>query len=263
MNTQVVILGMHRTASSFVANWLHDCGLFLGYKLLEPSKYNAKGYFEDIEFLEFHQSVFLDRGMDKTGLFYSTPIEQISCEDIIKATELIKKRDADFNVWGLKEPRTCLLINNLYDGAFSNPFYILTIRKPLDVVDSILRREFSTKAKGFFFRLLDSPKRTFFYYFIYPNMILKAWINYNLELVKLVNKGGGYIVLNHEVVLSKHREIIDFMTSKGVTLNWKNPNEIFSAPLIKQSKINRYYFISKKIEKEAEQLHNQLESLLF
>lgn len=263
MKTQIVILGMHRTASSFVANWLHDCGLFLGYQLLEPSRYNAKGYYEDVEFIAFHKSIFNAAAMDETGLFHSNPVSEVSLNAIKKAAELLERRNADFDTWGIKEPRMCLLVNSLYKDAFSNPLYILTIRKPLEVVDSILRREFTTQKSDFFSRLLDSPKRTFFYYFIYPNMIMRAWINYNLELMKLIDSGKKCIVLNHEVVLSKHREIIDFVTSMGGDLNWKNPNDIFSTKLIKQGTINKHYYISKKIHKEAKDLYCRLESLLF
>ena len=50
MNKVLVILGMHRSGTSLVANWLHDCGLHVGDRLLEGTFANEKGYFEDLIF---------------------------------------------------------------------------------------------------------------------------------------------------------------------------------------------------------------------
>ena len=47
----VIILGMGRSGTSFTANWLNKCGLYIGESFLAPNYNNVTGFYEDIDIL--------------------------------------------------------------------------------------------------------------------------------------------------------------------------------------------------------------------
>ena len=52
----IVITGMHRSGTSLTASLLQSAGLNLGDRLMEATATGnpLKGYFEDLDFVEFH-----------------------------------------------------------------------------------------------------------------------------------------------------------------------------------------------------------------
>ena len=57
----VVIVGMHRSGTSLITQWLQRCGLFIGDSLEGPGVGNVQGHFEDIDFLQLHQELLLKK----------------------------------------------------------------------------------------------------------------------------------------------------------------------------------------------------------
>ena len=53
----IIVAGMHRSGTSIVASLLSALGVDIGQRLLPPDKGNPRGYFEDIDFLEFQRRV--------------------------------------------------------------------------------------------------------------------------------------------------------------------------------------------------------------
>jgi hypothetical protein len=51
----LIITGMHRSGTSLTAAFIHKIGLDLGDNLLKYNYWNPKGYFEDIDFVEFQR----------------------------------------------------------------------------------------------------------------------------------------------------------------------------------------------------------------
>src|ERR1700709_755262 len=51
----LVIAGMHRSGTSFLASLLHGCGCLMGETLLPADAHNRPGYFEDLEFLDLNR----------------------------------------------------------------------------------------------------------------------------------------------------------------------------------------------------------------
>ena len=93
------IVGPHRSGTSAVAGVLYHLGLFLGDDLLGPGKGNVKGHFEDREFLALHDKIIGD---------WENP--RVDFEPYREAyTALIRKREAEHQVWGLKDPRLCFV----------------------------------------------------------------------------------------------------------------------------------------------------------
>src|SRR5215213_1983981 len=102
MNKVLIILGMHRSGTSLIANWLHECGLHLGERLLAEGASNAKGHFEDLDFLELHEQIFHFNKISYGGL--KPPLE-ITLNDYYesKIKSLIAFKNQMQQQWGWKE----------------------------------------------------------------------------------------------------------------------------------------------------------------
>src|SRR6202000_2371411 len=64
----LIIVGMHRSGTSLVTNWLYHCGLHVGEDLLGSNAGNAEGHFEDMEFLKMHEDILTDNKLPDNGL---------------------------------------------------------------------------------------------------------------------------------------------------------------------------------------------------
>lgn len=59
---------MHRSGTSFIANWLHEYGLNLGDRLLGSGIGNINGHYEDLDFFELHKEILVSNNLSPTGL---------------------------------------------------------------------------------------------------------------------------------------------------------------------------------------------------
>ena len=143
MNKVLIILGMHRSGTSLVANWLHNCGLHLGDKLFEESLYNKKGYFEDSDFIEVHEEIFRLNNISSGG--FMPPLDiTLDAECKNKMKMLVDNKNYMREQWGWKEPRTCLFID-YYKKLIPSAKYLIVYRDYFFVVDSLIRRELKSK----------------------------------------------------------------------------------------------------------------------
>ena len=55
--TVLVITGMHRSGTSLIAAILREAGVHLGDQLIGADTGNIRGHFEDVDFVQFHQTV--------------------------------------------------------------------------------------------------------------------------------------------------------------------------------------------------------------
>lgn len=136
MPRAVVITGMHRSGTSLAASLLGRAGVEIGDRLLDASRANPRGFFEDIDFVEFHQRILKDRGrtilVDESFTFEPTAAESE------RADELVAQRSGKV-LWGWKDPRTSLFLD-FWDLRIDDARYLFLFRHPLDVLLSLLRR---------------------------------------------------------------------------------------------------------------------------
>ena len=134
----LVIGGMHRSGTSYAASLAHSAGLFLGDRLLGADATNARGHFEDLDFLEFHQSLLRGHGLSDDGFVAATEIEP-SALFRERAQALIARRNARGGPWGWKDPRTILLLD-FWNSLLPEARYLFVFRPACDVIDSLYRR---------------------------------------------------------------------------------------------------------------------------
>jgi len=136
MTPPVIITGMHRSGTSLLASMLQRSGLHLGDRLLRPGPSNRRGYFEDLDFLEFHDDVLASLGT--TFYLEVEPQGDIAPHHRERAEKLIAARAAQ-PAWGWKDPRTVFFLD-LWHEIVPDARFIFVYRRPAEVVDSLRRR---------------------------------------------------------------------------------------------------------------------------
>jgi hypothetical protein len=138
MKKRLIIAGMHRCGTSFFASWMKDMGLSLGEKLIGATPSNTRGHFEDLAIVEFHEELL---HYNQTNLYESSDKKMIFNEShIAKARLLVSLRDEQNDQWGWKQPRATLFLE-LWNQLGVDFLYVFLIRDPMDVVNSLIRRE--------------------------------------------------------------------------------------------------------------------------
>ncbi|MHA1287972.1 MAG: sulfotransferase family protein [Candidatus Thorarchaeota archaeon] len=103
---KVIICGMHRSGTSMVAGLLRLCGLYLGDNLLNGLRDNARGHFEDREFLGLNIEILR---ANKTSWRQCKPVIKVPKAMIEKMAQFVAKWPTDGAV-GWKDPRACLTL---------------------------------------------------------------------------------------------------------------------------------------------------------
>ena len=141
----VIITGMHRSGTSLAASILSSLAIDVGKELLTADSNNARGYFEDVEFLELHRAILSaccsanDGGHPDWGWTENESLDPDSFNRYRQeAVDLLSKRSVIATPWGWKDPRTSLLLD-FWDELLPDARYIFLYRYPWDVADSMQR----------------------------------------------------------------------------------------------------------------------------
>ena len=109
-----VILGMHRSGTSLVSSFIHALYPNPDIQLLEASKDNPEGYWEDLEVLKLNIEIlnFLNSDWDSLyGIEFSPSLlQELDSNFGDQAKELLKRRLEKSANWFFKDPRTTKLL---------------------------------------------------------------------------------------------------------------------------------------------------------
>lgn len=135
----LVVLGMHRSATSLVARALAHYHP-MGEQLLGGSPSNPHGHFEDLDFLKLDIAILSAAG----GAWNEPPSEARILEQAgpfsARIGELVSARNRAHTIWGWKDPRTTLTVP-LFRPHLRSPIYIACFRDPGEIADSLARRD--------------------------------------------------------------------------------------------------------------------------
>lgn len=136
MGQALIISGMHRSGTSLIAGMLAQAGVDLGDRLVPPASDNPLGFFEDADFVAFHESCLSARG---ETLLVTRPFEFIpTAAENTSANQLIAARSGR-ELWGWKDPRTCLFLD-FWREHLPDARFLFVYRPPLEVLMSLVRR---------------------------------------------------------------------------------------------------------------------------
>jgi GT2 family glycosyltransferase/glycosyltransferase involved in cell wall biosynthesis len=142
-----VVLGMHRSGTSACTRSLQALGVEMGDQLLAPvADQNPRGFFEDEPLLQIS-----DRLLEVLGMGWDSP--RLIPEDVwnrpeiaeleLQAVRSLRERFEGVPDLGFKNPRTARLLpfwNNVFERAGRSPAYLIVLRNPLSVAESLHRR---------------------------------------------------------------------------------------------------------------------------
>lgn len=144
-NQPIIVLGMHRSATSLIAEGLVSSKVHMGDRLVGGNRGNPQGHFENIDFVELNDEILKDAG----GSWDNPPEEDrilaLGKKYDLQIRELLNKSAK--RKWGWKDPRTVLTIR-LFMPYLKDPFFIYCFRRPEQVAGSLHRRDNIPLEKG-------------------------------------------------------------------------------------------------------------------
>jgi hypothetical protein len=148
MSDPVVVLGMHRSGTSFLVRTLNLAGLWLGgddelHTIAGRAKIgNPKGNYENKEGIAINDAILTRSG----GSWHNPPKQLITNADdaariIALCNALVKGRPDGYPRWGWKDPRTVLTLDIWLHALKSNIFIVGSYRHPSAVAKSLAARD--------------------------------------------------------------------------------------------------------------------------
>ncbi len=143
----LVVAGMHRSGTSYLASILAAGGVAMGTRLVAADANNPRGYFEDTEFLAVNQRLMLSCTAEAAGHRDWGWTETEAWDERAAAAQRGSAREllaahGNGHRWGWKDPRTTLVLDfwdELARDAGLAPGYLLVYRAPWDVADALQR----------------------------------------------------------------------------------------------------------------------------
>jgi GT2 family glycosyltransferase len=138
----VVILGMHRSGTSLITRSIELLGYTLGDNLMPAGVDNPKGFWEDIDIVQFndkllaHNQMSWDSLLDSSSGIYSKDLQQ-------EALTLLESRFSNTDRFIIKDPRMSLLLDfwsRCFVEADISVHYLTVYRQPLDIAASLHAR---------------------------------------------------------------------------------------------------------------------------
>ncbi|MGA9379156.1 MAG: glycosyltransferase, partial [Phormidium sp.] len=213
MSLTLIVTGMHRSGTSLVASFIQAIGVNLGERLFPSDYLNLKGYFEDLDFLEFQREVLKNScrseeiGWHDWGWTVSEFLDYSNFHKYVEpARELIKSRQEKLSVWGWKDPRTSLMLD-FWNELLPDAKYLFVYRLPWDVANSMLRLNCS----------LFSERQDY---------ALKIWAYYNHHILKFYNQNSDRCILfNVNSWLNEPTKLVELLQNKleiKLTSSWND-----------------------------------------
>ncbi len=192
----IAILGMHRSGTSLITSWLQDCGLHVGDRLLEANIGNDNGHFEDLDFLSFHEGLFLKNSLNHLNAKSDKIL--IDDIDISLANEIIKNKLEDKYIFGWKDPRTCIFLNNIWSKVDYDIHYLFIYRSFGQIINSLYNRHIKKLFTDYKYQLISNSiikkLKNNLYIKLNRKSILEdfctMYINYMEEILKFYDSNG-------------------------------------------------------------------------
>ncbi len=141
----VVVIGVHRSGTSMLAGVLDKLGVSMGPNEeanAQQAKHNASGYYEDKKFLDLNERILTRSNRGWADIPDPWKVGNACASFRGPALELIQARMAANEVWGWKDPRTCLTLPAYFGGLDADHTLVIRMeRSKLSVVKSLLHRE--------------------------------------------------------------------------------------------------------------------------
>jgi len=258
---------MHRSGTSVLSQWLYNCGLHLGDRLLGPAIGNAEGHFEDMDFLQYHEEIL---GENAFGYVHA-PISALSVYQKEKLRSVISFKNTLQREWGWKEPRTCLFLDH-YQALIPNAYYLIIIRNYGETVSSLIQRDLKELDKYYLSKSWFSrqnwknrkrSRRAKELYATTAEFYLKVWITYNEALLKAIESlpTGQFIVTDPSRLTEHSTKIFSRLSCEWeFSLQYADFNKIYKKALLSEVTAIDPFVSNKMLLDKARSLETKIKS---
>jgi glycosyltransferase involved in cell wall biosynthesis len=156
--TVVCVLGMHRSGTSVTTWMLNVLGAYLGpaNDLVPPAPDNPRGFWESRTIVELNSRILMRLGGHSLAppVFPSGWHRAPWLADLRKQAAMhIHASYADAGLWAWKDPRSCLTLP-FWQEVMPPMKYVICLRNPADVAQSLERRNRTPYDRGLYLWLL-------------------------------------------------------------------------------------------------------------
>lgn len=199
--------GSGRSGTSLVASFMHKSGIVMGDDMRGPTHSNRLGYFEDMEFLDFHKNMLSRSGVDRYTPWLEFDIDQ---GDYRYARELIAMRSKEQTHWGWKDPRATMFMD-FWKKVEPGIRFLVMYRNPAEVMTSMYREQ----------------RRRIRY--LHPTYAPRTWIVNNLQALNFAYRHPGSVAfLNLNTIKENPQVVISELSAwLGVPLSVDVWNEVY------------------------------------
>jgi glycosyltransferase involved in cell wall biosynthesis len=234
----ILILGMHRSGTSLVAQLIAKWGVYSGEDLMPANEYNRDGYWEYNPLVSLHEKM-----LAYTHNTWYAPTNEINTTKLLntfseEAHELVRKMDNGNKPWFWKDPRIALFLpfwNEILKSR--RVYYIIPFRKPSSVALSLQKRDN-----------------------IRESIALDIWELYNFKIIDYINSKKDYLLVNYDTLLENQLDcslkIHSFISNSISSIEKYNSNSIKEIIKPEYRTVNSEKEIL--IENEQQKLYNLL-----
>ncbi|MEL6787566.1 MAG: glycosyltransferase [Cyanobacteria bacterium J06607_15] len=236
-NSVIIITGMHRSGTSLTASLLQSAGVYLGDRLMSADSGNAKGYFEDWDFVELHQQILTSQSLNSAGWTTQSEIEILS-QYQAAAQELLATRQQQ-KIWGWKDPRTTLFLDFWLEQI---PYakYVFVYRSPWEVLDSLFRRGDAIFAQD-------------------PDFALTQWCHYNQAILDFSQRHPEQCLLFEiDQIVADTQSMVNLINRKW-DMQLQPPEALYEKPLLKTENNSGHPALVSQFFPQAINLYQQLQ----
>ncbi|WP_434715340.1 glycoside hydrolase family 99-like domain-containing protein [Paraburkholderia sp. A3RO-2L] len=152
-----VVLGMHRSGTSALTRGLQTMGIGLG-DFLYPAQegVNEEGFWEDMDVVNLNDEMLSLLGSSWHTLQPVTDDQINQLRDagyMTRAADLLCRKVAEHPVFGVKDPRLCKMLRFWHEVFLQCDLdvgYVIALRNPLSVIDSLSKRNGFSKEKTYY-----------------------------------------------------------------------------------------------------------------
>ena len=149
--TAVMVLGMHRSGTSALTRLLNLLGCDPPNNLMPAAESNAHGFWESSPITALNDEILNSAGSrwDDWQEFNPNWIKSAAFDRFMKrAVQLVEQEFGESNLFVLKDPRNCILMpfwRSVLNSIGIKQVAIHTLRHPLEVIDSLKKRDNQNK----------------------------------------------------------------------------------------------------------------------
>ncbi|WP_256759523.1 hypothetical protein [Cohnella sp. WQ 127256] len=209
----VVVLGMHRSGTSALANSLVRLGAYPGGNLMPGDSANPRGYWEDLNLVALNETIL--KRLNQRWQSIDNPLLN-RCEHFLplleeeflaRAIQLLNEHLQAADTVLIKDPRICVLLpfwKLAFERLGVEVKYVLALRNPLNSAQSLLKRDLIELEHG-----------------------VKLWAYYTLMAIAQLN--APLLISSYDSLLGHTTEELHrlalFVGSNASVSEW-NPDEL-------------------------------------